>query len=233
MHGSATIGKSSLFKSFFPLALLPVLLLVSSLAGGAKASDAAHPLPKIDFAGHSATDDARIAADWVTANADNQRLPFVIVDKKNAQAFVFDADRQLKGATPVLLGLAVGDDGLVDMSGRKVSSLLPFERTTPAGRFVAEPGRNLQGEEIIWLDYAEKLAIHRLRPDHQPERRAQRLASASVADNRISLGCIVVPVAFYEKVIRPVLGKSRSVVYVLPETRPLQGMLNALQSSVQ
>ena len=227
------IGKFSLFISFFSLALLPVLLLISSLAGGANASDAAHPLHKIDFAGHSATDDARIAADWVTANADNQRLPFVIVDKKNAQAFVFDADRQLKGATPVLLGLAVGDDGLVDMSGRKVSSLLPFERTTPAGRFVAEPGRNLQGEEIIWLDYAAKLAIHRLRPDHQPERRAQRLASASVADNRISLGCIVVPVAFYEKVIRPVLGKSHSVVYVLPETRPLQGMLNALQSSVQ
>ena len=114
------MGKFSLFKSFFPLALLPVLLLVSSLAGGANASDAAHPLPKIDFAGHSAIDVARIAADWVTANADNQRLPFVIVDKKNAQAFVFDADRQLKGTTPVLLGLAVGDDGLVDMSGRKV-----------------------------------------------------------------------------------------------------------------
>ena len=232
MLGSAMIGKFSLFNSFFSLSLSPLLVLALSLSGGANASDAAHPLPNIDFAGDSATADARIAAYWVAANADNQRLPFVIIDKKNAQAFVFDADRQLKGATPVLLGLAVGDDGLVDMSGRKVSSLRPFERTTPAGRFVAEPGRNLQGEEIIWLDYAAKLAIHRLRPDHQPERRAQRLATASVADNRISLGCVVVPIAFYEKVIQPLLGKSRSVVYVLPETRPLQGMLNALQSSV-
>ena len=232
MPGSATIGKFSLFKFFFPLFLSPLLVLASSLAVGVNASDAVQPLPKIDFVGESASADARVAAYWVTANADNQRLPFVIVDKKNALAFVFDADRQLKGATPVLLGLTVGDDGLVDMSGRKVSSLLPFERTTPAGRFKAEPGRNLQGEDIIWLDYAAKLAIHRLRPDHQPERRAHRLATTSVADNRISLGCVIVPVAFYEKVIRPVLGRSQSVVYVLPETRSLQGMLNALQSSV-
>ena len=232
MNGSATIGKFSLLKAFFSLSSSPLLLLALTFAGAANASDAVHPLPKIDFAGENATADARVAAYWVTASADNQRLPFVIIDKKNAQAFVFDADRQLKGATPVLLGLAVGDDGVVDMTGRKVSSLRPFERTTPAGRFVAEPGRNLQGEEIIWLDYAAKLAIHRLRPDHQPESRARRLATASVADNRISLGCIVVPIAFYENVIRPVLGNSRSVVYVLPETRPLQGMLNALQSSV-
>lgn len=117
------------------------------------------------------------------------------------------------------------------MTGRDISSLRPDEKTTPAGRFAAEPGRNLQGEAIIWLDYAAKLAIHRLRPDFQGERRAQRLATASVADNRISLGCIVVSVAFYEKVVWPVLGKSRSVVYVLPEAGPLQGMLNALQSS--
>jgi len=232
MLGSAMIGKFSLLKSFLSLSLSLLLVLVSTVVCWANASDPAHSLPKIDFAGVRATADAQITADWVAANTDNQRLPFVIIDKKNAQAFVFDADRQLKGATPVLLGLAMGDDGLVDMSGRKVSSLLPFERTTPAGRFVAEPGRNLQGEEIIWLDYSAKLAIHRLRSDHQPERRAKRLATASVADNRISLGCIVVPVAFYEKVIRPVLGKSHSVVYVLPETRPLQGMLNALQSSV-
>ena len=189
-------------------------------------------VPGVDFAGEPATADARIAAFWVAANADNQRLPFVIIDKKNARAFVFDADRQLKGATTVLLGLAVGDDGLVNMSGRQVSSLRPDERTTPAGRFVAEPGRNLQGEEIVWLDYDARLAIHRLRPDLGRERRAERLATASVEDNRISFGCVVVPVAFYEKVIRPVLGKGRSVVYVLPETRSLQGMLGALQSSV-
>ena len=208
-------------------------LVVTNLAGAVHASDA-QTLPRtVDFVRVAASDDARMAAQWVAANADNQRLPFVIIDKKNAQTFVFDADRQLKGATPVLLGLAVGDDGLVDMSGREVSSLQPAERTTPAGRFAAEPGRNLQGENIIWLDYAAKLAIHRLRPDVQYQSRALRLSSARIEDNRISLGCIVVPIYFYDKLIQPVLGNSRSVVYVLPETRPLQSMLNALQSSVQ
>lgn len=223
--------KLSLFNSFFSLSVFPLLVLTLSVAINAQASDAKPHSTQVDFAGENTTVDTRTAASWVAANSDNQRLPFVIIDKKNARAYVFNADNQLKGVAPVLLGLAVGDDGLEDMSDREVSSLRPAERTTPAGRFKSEPGRNLQGEEIIWLDYAAKIAIHRLRPDHQQERRAKRLITPSIADNRISLGCIVVPVAFFEKVIWPVLGKSRSVVYVLPETRPLHGMLNALQSS--
>lgn len=218
-------------KSVFFRSAGLALALLTALAGVARAADSPPNVPRLDFAGELATADARIAANWVAENADNQRLPFVIVDKKNAQLFVFGAGGQLKGATPVLLGLAVGDDGLADMSGRAVSSLRPAEKTTPSGRFVAEPGHNLQGEEIVWVDYAAKIAIHRLRPDPKGERRAQRLASATVDDNRISLGCIVVPVAFYENVIKPVLGKSHSVVYVLPETRSLNGMLAALQAS--
>ena len=217
------------------------VLLGACMAGTAVADTEGLPLllsastiqtPKADFGGESASADVRFAADWVAGNADNQRLPFVIVDKKNAQAFVFGADRRLRGVTSVLLGLAVGDGGLTDMSGRQISSLRPEERTTPAGRFASEPGRNLQGEPIIWIDYAAKLAIHRLRPDLQQQRRAQRMASSSADDNRISMGCIVVPVAFYENVIQPVLGKTRSVVYVLPETRPVQSMLGALQAGL-
>ena len=218
-------------KSAFLESVGFALALMTGIAGGVHAADGRLEAPRIDFAGAPATPDARIVANWVAENADNQRLPFVIVDKKNAQAFVFGAGGQLKGVTPVLLGLAVGDGGLTDMSGREVSSLRAAERTTPAGRFVAEPGHNLQGEEIVWVDYAAKIAIHRLRPAPQRERRAQRLASATVDDNRISLGCIVVPVAFYENVVRPVLGNSRSVVYVLPETRSLQGMLGVLHAA--
>jgi hypothetical protein len=37
----------------------------------------------------------------------------------------------------------------------------------------------------------------------------------------------VVPVAFYEGVIRPLLGKTYSVVYVLPETRPVQALFGS------
>lgn len=209
-----------------------MLALSATLSGQASATGAVQRLPVINFAGVAATADARTAAQWVAASADNQRLPFVIIDKKSAQAFVFGADGRLLGATAVLLGLAVGDGGLADVSDREVSNLRPSQRTTPAGRFMAEPGQNLQGDKVIWMDYAAGLAIHRLRPDSQQERRAQRLATPNTADNRISLGCVVVPVDFYEKVVWPVLGNSRSVVYVLPETRSLQGMLHALYSGV-
>ena len=229
---AAIAGNFSLFNSLPALRLLYLLILAFCISGQAFAAGAAHRLPNLNFGGVGATADARAAAQWVATSADNQRLPFVIIDKKNAQAFVFGADGRLLGATTVLLGLAVGDGGLADMSDREVSNMRPGQRTTPAGRFAAEPGQNLQGDKVIWMDYAAGLAIHRLRPDFQQERRAQRLATASIADNRISLGCVVVPVDFYEKVVWPVLGKGRSVVYVLPETRPLKGMLNALHSDV-
>ena len=52
-------------------------------------------------------------ADWVVASADNGTLSFVIVDKKDAEVFVFDRQGHLLGAIPALLGLAIGDDALM------------------------------------------------------------------------------------------------------------------------
>jgi hypothetical protein len=125
----------------------------------------------------------------------------------------------------VLLGLASGDESVPDIAERAPSSLAPFERTTPAGRFATEPGHNDKGESIVWVDYDASLAIHRLRPAPSHEQRAARLVSPVASDHRISLGCIVVPVAFYEQVVDASLGRQRGVVYVLPETRPLASML--------
>ena len=71
---------------------------------------------------------------------------------------------------------------------------------------------------MVWVDYDAALALHRLRPGPAHERRTERLASALPAAHRISLGCIVVPVAFYESVVAPQLGRRRGVVYVLSET---------------
>lgn len=178
-----------------------------------------------------ASDDVRQALQWVMESTDNRRLPFAIVDKKAARIFVFEADGQLRGASPVLLGLAPGDGGLVSLVNRPVASLRADERTTPAGRFASEPGRNLNGEAIVWIDYAAKLAIHRLRPADPGERRAERLASTTADDNRISFGCVVVPVSFYESVIALTLGKSHGVVYVLPEAQTLQRLFNGMQSA--
>ena len=100
--------------------------------------------------------------------------------------------------------------------------VLPHEKTTPAGRFVAEHGINTQGEDIVWVDYDAAVSMHRVRPAVAAERRLQRLASKTASDNRISFGCINVPTAFYDTQLRPALATRRSVVYVLPEHKSLQ-----------
>ena len=182
-----------------------------------------------DFGVERASDDAQYAAVWVLSGADNQSLPFAVVDKRNARLYVFDAGGRLLGASAVLIGATPGDFAVGDMTGRTPASLAPAERTTPAGRFASESGRNDKGEDIVWIDYAASLAIHRLRPAPVQERRAARLASPNPDDNRISAGCVVVPVAFYDRVVAPTLGSGHGVVYVLPESRPVRSMFAALE----
>jgi len=189
-------------------------------AFGARALD-------VDFAGERASADARYVAQWIAANGDNHGQPFAIVDKKDAKLFVFGAAGRLVGASPALLGAARGDDSAPGVGHMEPASIPLPQRTTPAGRFASEPGRNLSGEDIVWVEYDTAVAIHRLRPSPPKERRAQRLASPDPAEHRISLGCVVVPVAFYENVVAPTLGQQTGVVYVLPETRAVREVFGA------
>ena len=183
----------------------------------------ASALPRpADFALHLPSADARFVADWVTDSHDNQRLPFVILDKREATVFVFDVNGRLIDATPVLLGAAAGDDTVAGIGKRPIDQVRPEERTTPAGRFISEPGRNASGEDVIWVDYDAAVSMHRVRVVDPRERRLERLASPRSSDRRISYGCINVPVAFYESVLRPVLGSVRGVVYVLPEAKDVR-----------
>ena len=174
-----------------------------------------------DFAGEEASDDARRVAQWVARTGDHQRLHFVILDKKNAKVFVFGPDAKLRGASPVLLGYASGDDNVPGIGQRPMDQVKPHERTTPAGRFVAEPGRNALGEDVVWVDYDAAVSMHRVRATDPKERRLERLATATIEDNRISYGCVNVPVPFYEGVLKPAFDKRYGIVYVLPETKPL------------
>lgn len=182
-------------------------------------------LPRVaDFANQEVSAEARQMADWVMDKRDHRGMPFVIVDKKHVRVFVFKPDGTLDGATPALMGSAVGDDSVHGIGEREMSAILPHERTTPAGRFESLPGTNAYGEDIVWVDYDAAVSMHRVRAKEASERRLERLASPTPDDNRISFGCINLPVAFYEGVVKPALGASRGVVYVLPETRPLQAV---------
>lgn len=170
-----------------------------------------------------ASADALHLGQWIEHHSDVGALPFAIVDKKQARLHVFDDRRNLVGSSVVLTGAMPGDESLPGVGQRAQSARLGrHERTTPAGRFASEPGHNLQGEDIVWFDYDAALAIHRLRPGASHASRAQRLASATPDDNRASLGCVVVPVEFYERVVRPWLGVRRGVIYVLPDKLAVQ-----------
>lgn len=171
------------------------------------------------------TADASTLLTWVKASADHRGLPFMVIDKRQARLWVLDAQARVIGSTPVLLGLAVGDHTVAGIGERPLEQVLPEERTTPAGRFGIEPGRNLDGEDILWLDYDAGVSMHRVRTGNKTERRLQRLATPTGADNRISFGCINVPAAFYDRYIQPLfaqLPRDRAAIYLLPETRPLR-----------
>lgn len=179
---------------------------------------------RADFAGQDVSADTRLVADWVVGSRDNQGQPFMIVDKANARMFLFAAEGELLDATPVLLGLARGDDSPPGIGDRPLAQITPAERITPAGRFVAQLGINLAGQDILWVDYAAAISVHRAADPKSgltAGGRLARLASATTRDNRISHGCINVSTAFFERVLRPAFAGTSGIVYVLPETRPI------------
>jgi hypothetical protein len=175
-----------------------------------------------DFGTETTSPDTRHVADWIADSRDNAGLDFVIVDKKYARMYIFDADARLRASTPVLLGAARGDDLVPGIGSRPIAEVRPEERTTHAGRFIAERGRNLRGEDVVWVDYDAALSMHRVLTTNPKDRRLERLATPTVDDNRISFGCINVPTAFYETYIRPTFATHRAVVYVLPEVKSVQ-----------
>jgi hypothetical protein len=185
-----------------------------------KSSPAPSLTKRADFGREHPSREALQVARWVLASGDNHGDAFVLVDKPRARIYVFEPNGRLRGAAPVLLGLARGDDTVPGIGDKKLSEIKTEERTTPAGRFVAEPGRNARGEDIVWVDYDAAVSMHRVITSNPAEHRLQRLATPTVKDNRISYGCINLPVSFYEKVLSPTVAAGETIVYVLPETRP-------------
>jgi hypothetical protein len=173
--------------------------------------------------------DARLLADWVARSGDNANAAFVIVDKKFARMHVFDADARLRGSSRILLGAAVGDDSVPGIGSRPIPEVRPEERTTPAGRFVAQRGRNALGENVVWVDYGAAVSMHRVRATDPRERRLERLATTRIDDKRISYGCINVPAAFFDGHIAPIFDKRNAIVYVLPEIKSVHQVFNLQQ----
>lgn len=192
------------------LAVLPALLLTTVLTAGVRAAgvEAVAPGP-------------RAMIDRIRSIDDNEGLPVFIIDKVAARLYVFDRLGRFQGEAPVLVGAARGDHTVPGIGDRPLALVRPEEKTTPAGRFRAERGLNLGGEDILWVDYDAAVSLHRVRANNASERRLQRLATATPRDNRISFGCINVPAAFYDRVVDPALLRGQAMVYILPEVESM------------
>lgn len=182
---------------------------------------------QLDFGHVRPPSDVNRVAAWAVREADNGDRPFAIVDKRRAQVYVFSPGGKLLGTSPVLLGYAAGDLSVAGIGQKAIEDIRPQERTTPAGRFESAPGRNSLGHDVVWVDYDAAVSMHRVRATNPKERRLERLATPTPADNRISWGCINVPVPFFDKVVWPNFGHGRAIVYVLPEQHTLTAFFPA------
>lgn len=220
----ASIQKGLLLgAAVLALVIPPVTGAKSAMPSAQQATVTGVSPPRLaDFNNFSPTEDVRQLANWSVFVGDHQKMSFVIIDKKDARVYVFDTTGRLKSASPVLLGSAIGDDNAPGIGTKAIADVLPEERTTPAGRYVATMGMNARNEDVVWVDYDVAVSMHRVLTTEPSERRLQRLATPDVDDNRISYGCVNVPKDYYEQVLAPTVRSTGAIIYVLPETRSAQ-----------
>lgn len=202
-----------------PLPILPAATPQSTPIDLALHPAAVAQSAPIDLPLQSASQELQRVARWVIDSRNNAGLPYLLIDKVNARVFAFNPAGQLQGTAPVLLGMARGDR-LLAANDANMAAMPPQVRVTPAGRFVSRLAIDSLGKELLVLDYEASISLHPVVKGKPAERRAERLQSATSQDNRISFGCINVPVPFYQAVVSPAFTATKGVVYVLPETGP-------------
>lgn len=167
---------------------------------------------------------------WVVRSGDSHGLPFMIIDKLDAEVLVYDRGNVFIGATPALIGSARGDHEVLGVGDRELSDIKPSERTTPAGRFVARMGPSLGLGRVLWIDIPGAVALHPVITNHPREHRVERLRSPTPNDNRITYGCINVSPTFYQNAVMPLFEGGGGIVYILPEERSLAATFPAYRA---
>jgi hypothetical protein len=213
--------------------LEPVAVLSRRPEAGPPAEAELPPEPEAEPEIRPQSEIAALMARWVMTTDDARGLPFMIIDKVTAEVLVFNADGQLEGIAPALMGLALGDESAPGIGDREMVTIKPEERTTPAGRFVAGFGPAVGRKDVFWVDFADAIALHPVVTSNPGERRTLRLNTLSPEDNRITYGCINVAYPFYENVVRRVFSGTSGVVYVLPDTRAVGEVFPAFDPQMQ
>ena len=94
-------------------------------------------------------------------------------------------------------------------------------------RFVASLGHDLGKLDVLWVDYANAVSLHRVINTNPAERRLERIVSKAPAEHRISYGCINVPAQFFDSVVEPTFKDTRGIVYILPEVKEMRAVFPA------
>lgn len=201
---------------------LALALAFASFDVASAEDSAAQPVAAVDHLprGQEVSDTVIQLAGWVVATGDSEGYPFAIMDKAAAQILVFGGDGRLRGAAPGLFGSAIGDHSAPGIAGLALREIPGRDRTTPAGRFVGGFGPSTDAGRVLWVDYDSAVSMHPTATGVPAERRAERLASPSPDDNRVTHGCINVAPEFYEGIIRPMFDRG-GVFYILPDATPL------------
>lgn len=188
----------------------------------------AAPAAKVEAPPPILSDGATRVVDWVASAKDNHALPYIVIDKQGAAAYLFDAKGKMLDHAPVLIGIAPGDDATPGIGAKSLAEIGPAEKTTPAGRFLAKFGVAAGKQRVLWVDYATSVALHTIPPGNPKEKRKERMLSPGIEDNRITFGCINVPKVFYAKV-SPLFGRKGGYVYILPDSKPIEQVFPRLR----
>ena len=86
---------------------------------------------------------------------------------------------------------------------------------------MAKFGRAFGRQRVLWVDYANSVALHAVITTNKKERRVERLLSPTAEDNRITFVCINVGTSFYTSKLRPVFQNKGGIVYILPDTKSI------------
>ena len=164
----------------------------------------------------------------IVGQNDNQGKQFIVADKQAGTLTMYTASGQQITSTPALFGKTEGDS---------VSS-----KNTPSGRFETKQANvrteGYGGSAQVLTQNGQNLqlgsspyAIHRVYTKYASENRQGRLDTPTATDNRISRGCINVPVDFYDTYLN---SDQDTVVYVMPETDAGRtGVFNVVPTATQ
>ena len=130
MTRACKVSRTARVAAVMMMALI-MLFQVNEVYGKSKKNK----IDDMHFSAPNASEDVQRTVKWIGQNYNNQNLPFGVIDKQNAVIHLFSITGEAVASGPVLLGISKSDRINPKTLKKRLSSIGPSERVTPAGRF--------------------------------------------------------------------------------------------------